>query len=96
MEDSISSDDSNDELNDNISVSNDDETPHKYLRNLLDSEDFNNSVEVNSVLSKFEILMGILKLGDKYSLPNSAVADICKLINPLTTKTVDFRLTFRG
>ena len=56
--------DSSDELEDNIN--NNDNIPYKYLRCLLNSNTFNETMNANIVLSTFEILLGILKIGEKH------------------------------
>uniref|UniRef100_A0ABD2WD12 Uncharacterized protein n=1 Tax=Trichogramma kaykai TaxID=54128 RepID=A0ABD2WD12_9HYME len=57
------------------------ESPFAYLQKLLQKDEFNECINANIITSKSELLLGILKLSEKYVLPNSAVADLCKLFN---------------
>ncbi|KAL7290770.1 hypothetical protein TKK_0015517 [Trichogramma kaykai] len=60
---------------------NGEESPFTYLENLIRKEEFNEPIDGNIILSKSELLLGILKFSEKYALPNCGVADLCKLFN---------------
>uniref|UniRef100_A0ABD2WBX3 Transposase domain-containing protein n=1 Tax=Trichogramma kaykai TaxID=54128 RepID=A0ABD2WBX3_9HYME len=64
------------------------ESPFAYLQKLLQKDEFNECVNANIIISKSELLLGILKLSEKYVLPNSAVADLCKLFNTSVGKKI--------
>ncbi|KAL7291599.1 hypothetical protein TKK_0014639 [Trichogramma kaykai] len=64
------------------------ESPFTYLHNLLKEDEFNETIDANIIVSKSELLLGILKFSEKYVLPNSAVADLCKLFNTSLSKKV--------
>ncbi|KAL7290560.1 hypothetical protein TKK_0015327 [Trichogramma kaykai] len=57
------------------------ESPFAYFQNLLQKDEFNECLNANIIVSKSELLLGILKFSEKYVLSNSAVADLCKLFN---------------
>lgn len=58
-----------------------DQPSYTRLFDLLEEEDSNDTVTANLVVSKIEMLLTILTFSSVYSLPNVAVADLCKMFN---------------
>ena len=48
---------------------------------MLENDDSNETIAANLTVNKIEVLLAILKFSTTYSLPNSAIADLCKMFN---------------
>ena len=55
--------------------------PSSAFEKLLNANDANVTIQANFIVNKIEILFAILKYCTVYNLPNSAVADLCKMLN---------------
>ena len=55
---------------------------------MLENDEANETIEANINVRKIEVLLAILKFSSVYSLPNVAVADLCKMYNQFLKKPI--------
>lgn len=79
---------SDESLNNDGELLHDQDTRFKKLEQLLNSDEANDKTRTRLVVSKVEMLLGVLQFSVKYSLPNLAVADLCTLFNNFLSKPI--------
>lgn len=58
------------------------------LAEMLQEAQSNETINVNFVVSKIEMLLGILKFTHKYTMPNSGISDLCYLFNSFVDQPI--------